>query len=112
MPCKIMECVSIHSVSVVFELCSEASEVSLSEYSSDDVDSVSTLSIQPLVRHGSVPGHGIEVETWKNWRVTYHCCASIRRTHRAAIFSLSLTLIDGNNLYFSSSEMGKMLANQ
>lgn len=43
---------------------------------------------------------------------TYHLWASIRRTQRAVIFNRSLTLVIGSNLYFSSSAIGRILANQ
>lgn len=42
----------------------------------------------------------------------HHRCASILRTHRAVIFNRSRTRVVGISLYFSSSAMGRMLANQ
>ena len=43
---------------------------------------------------------------------TYQRCASIRCTQRAVIFSRSRTLVVDRSLYFSSSAIGRMLANQ
>ena len=48
----------------------------------------------------------------KEQGVAYHLWASIRRTHRAVIFNFSRTDVTGKSLYFSSSAMGRMLANQ
>lgn len=42
----------------------------------------------------------------------HHRCASILRTHRAVIFNRSRTRVVGISLYFSSSAMGRILANQ
>lgn len=52
-----------------------------------------------------------KVRRWEMGQ-TYHLWASIRRTQRAVIFNLSLTLVVGSSLYFSSSAIGRILANQ
>lgn len=50
-------------------------------------------------------------KTWESG-AAHHRCASILRTHRAVIFNRSRTRVVGISLYFSSSAMGRMLANQ
>ncbi len=91
---------------------SEGVGTSLSSSESDD-STMSTLEIKDWSENAQTP---VEHER-RGWRkemrgVAYHRWASIRRTHFAVIFSLSRTLIVGISLYFSCSEIGRMLANQ
>ena len=108
-------CVSPYSwTSLVVSASGPSSEVETFSSSSESNDSVSSLdgglsseSEQTLVEH--------ERQGWEasgKWGLSYQFRASKPRTHRAVIFSRSLTLVVGNSLYFSSSSIGKMLASQ
>lgn len=80
-------------------------EETIESTSPEDLSTANILSqerVECTIRQGSInkePG-------------TYHRCASILRTHRAVILTLSLTLVVPSSAYFSASEIGSTLANQ
>ena len=107
-------CVSAYSGTLLVVYVTEfSSEAERRSSSSESDDSISFLDIG-LGQRVSKPCRtratrvGGDLETG----VILPSLSFYSRTQRAVIFSLSLTLVVGINLYFSSSVIGKILANQ